>query len=91
MKMVPHKLIYLNAWFLVSGTVWERFRCGLVRREVIGGRLLSQKPPMLTSVLCLLHMDQEVSSQVVAPAVCHHVYGPPARTLTLWNQNRKPN
>lgn len=82
MKMVPHKLIHLNVWFLVSGTVWERFRrCGLVRREVIGGRLRSQKPPTLTSVLCLLHMDQEVSSHVVAPAACHHVYGPPARTL----------
>lgn len=36
-------------------------------------------------VLCLLLMDQDVSSQLAASASCCHAYIPPSKTLTLWN------
>lgn len=65
---VPHRLRYLNIWFLVAG-VWG----GLVGKALLEevrqwGRALRKPPPFPVGSLCFVLMAEEMKSQLSALA-----------------------
>lgn len=64
----PQRLICLNAWSLVGGTVWERLGgAALLAEESLGWVLRFQAWRQSQHALCLLLVDQILNSWFLLP------------------------